>query len=114
MSLDCLLFLANDSPLQLAMERILTPETGIRAVRSVASNFEGLLREVCDSNSQVVILEDAIVAGEESSTLPQMLMLNPALKIIVVLSDSNYVRIFRKDEILIRSAADFLEIIHSK
>jgi hypothetical protein len=95
------------------MEMLLTPETGIRAVKSSASDFQGLIGEVCDSKSQVVILEDAVIAGKENCSLSELLMSNPELKIIVVLRDSNRIHVFRKDEIMIQSSSDFIEAIHS-
>jgi len=92
---------------------LLVPSSGIQAVKSGARDLQGIVDEVCELKSQVVILEDSATSTEENS-LANLLMSNSELKIIVVLKDSNYVHIFRKDEILIQNASEFLEIIRSK
>lgn len=113
MGTDCLLVIENDSPLNFAMEMLLVPSSGIKAVKSSAGNFQGLVDEVCNLRSQVVIFEDSAIPTEENS-FTHLLISNPELKIIVVLRDSNYIHVFRKEEILIQSSSDFLEIIRSK
>lgn len=113
LSTDCLIVIEDDSPLNFALEMLLVPSSGIKAVKSNADNFQGIVDEVCNLKSQVVILEDSATPTHENS-LAHLLMSNPALKIIVVLRGSNYVHIFRKDEVLIQNASEFLEIIKSK
>lgn len=112
MNHHCLLVIDNDSPLNFALEMLLAPSSGIQAVKSNAKDLQGVVDEVCKLKSQVVILEDSATPTEEKS-LANLLMSNPELKIIVVLKDSNYVHIFRKDEILIQNSSEFLEIIRS-
>jgi hypothetical protein len=109
----CLLVIDNNSPLNLAMEVLLVPDSGVQAIKSTARNLQGVADEVHDLKSSVVILEDSAISANGNS-LAQILMSNQALKIVVVLRDSNYVYIFRKDEILIENASEFLEIIQSK
>lgn len=113
MNNPCLLVIDNDSPLNFALEMLLVPSSGIQAVKSNAKDLQGIVDEVCELKSQVVILEDSATPTEEKS-LANLLMLNPELKIVVVLKDSNYVHIFRKDEVLIQNSSEFLEIIRSK
>jgi len=113
LSTDCLLFIENDSPLNFALDMLLVPDSGIKAFKSNADNLHGLVNELCNLKSQVVILEDSAIQTEENS-VAHLLMSSPELKIIVVLRESNYIHIFRKDEVLIHSSSDFLEIIRSK
>ena len=113
MSIDCLLIIENDSPLNFALDMLLVPSSEINVVKSTAVDLQGVVDEVSNLKSQVVILEDSATPTRENS-LANLLMSNPELKIIVVLKDSNYVHIFRKDEILIENASEFLEIIQSK
>ena len=95
------------------MEMLLVPGAGIQAVKSHACDFQSLVDEVCELKSQVVILEDeATITGRNS--LAHLLMSNPELKIVMVLRESNYIHIFRKAEILIQNASEFLEIIRAK
>jgi len=82
------------------------------AVKSRANNFQELVDEVCDLNSQVVLLEDSARLNGRNSPA-QLLMSNPGLKIIVVLRESNYIHIFRKEEIMIQSSSDLIEAIQS-
>jgi len=113
LSIDCLLIIENDSPLNFALDMLLVPSSEINVVKSTAVDLQGVVDEVSNLKSQVVILEDSATPTRENS-LANLLMSNPELKIIVVLKDSNYVHIFRKDEILIENASEFLEIIQSK
>ena len=112
MSTNCLLVIEDDSPLNFALEMLLAPSSGIIAVKSTASDLQGLVDEVCNLKSPVVILEDAVAMTEKNS-LAQLLLSNPELKIIVVLRDSNAIHVFRKDEIMIQSSSDFIEAIQS-
>jgi hypothetical protein len=113
LSIDCLLIIENDSPLNFALDMLLVPSSEINAVKSNAVDLQGIVDEISNLKSQVVILEDSATPTRKNS-LANLLMSNPELKIIVVLKDSNYVHIFRKDEILIENASEFLEIIQSK
>jgi hypothetical protein len=110
---NCLLIIDRDSPLNFALEMLLVPSSGINAVKSNAQDLQGIVNEVCKLKSPVVIVEDSATPTDDDS-LAQLLMSNPDLKIIVVLKDSNYVHIFRKDELLIQNASEFLEIIRTK
>ena len=113
LSTNCLFAIKESSPLNLAFETLLVPSSGVAAVKSKAMDLQELVEEVGNLNSEVLIIEDAVITMEESS-LAHMLFLNPALKLIVVLKADNHVRIIRKDEIQISSASEFLEIIRSK
>ena len=112
MSIACYLVIEEDSPFNFAFEMLFGPNSGITAVKSTASNFQELLDEVCDVNPQVVILEDTAVETKKGS-LTNMLVTNPEAKIIIVLRDSNYIHVFRKDEVLIQSSSDFLNEVRS-
>lgn len=112
LSIDCLLVIENDSPLNFALEMLFGSSSGINAVKSRANNFQELVDEVCDLNSQVVLLEDSARLNGRNSPA-QLLMSNPGLKIIVVLRESNYIHIFRKEEIMIQSSSDLIEAIQS-
>jgi len=113
LSTNCLFVIDTNSPLNLAFEVLLAPSSGVVATRSSALDFQGLLAEAYTLNSEVVIIDDAVAMTRDS--LPaDMFVSNPELKAIVVLKDGNCVHVFRKDEFLIRSASEFLEIIRIK
>ena len=110
MSTNCLLVIEEDSPLNFALEMLFSSDAGIKAVKSEARTFQEFVEEACRSKTQVVLLEDAAAPGERN-TLTQLLMSTPPLKIIVILRDSNYIHVFRKEEILIQSSAELIEAI---
>ena len=110
---NCLLVINNDSPLNFAMEMLLVPSSGIKAVKSRARDLQSMINEIHVSQSQVVIIEETATLDNETS-LADMHKLNPDLKIILVPRDGNYVHIFRQDEIAIQNASEFLDIIRSK
>jgi hypothetical protein len=107
---NCLLVIDEDSPLNFALEMLLTPGSGVVAVKSNAGDFQDLVDEVCSLQSQVVILEDAAPMTEKNS-LAHLLLSNPELKIIVVLRESNTIHVFRKDEIVIQKSSDLIDAI---
>ena len=95
------------------MEMLLVHSSGINAIKSRASDLQSMINEICESQSQVVIIEETATMDNENS-LADMRKLNPKLKIILVPRDGNYVHIFRQDEIVIQNASEFLDIIRSK
>ncbi len=109
---NCLLVIEDDSPLNFALEMLFGPDSGIEAVKSMANDFQGFLDEIAKLKSRVVLFEDSTALTGRNS-LTQLLMSNPELKIIVILRDSNYIHVFRKEEIRIQSSAELIEAIHS-
>lgn len=110
MSIDCLLVIENDSPLNFAFEMLLTPEKGVKATKSSADDFQKLVDEVCEAKPQVVILEDTAMLTEKHS-LSDFLFSNPKVTIMVVLRESNHVHVFRREELVIENSSDFLEAL---
>ena len=109
---DCLLFIEDESPLIFAFEMLLDPKSGINAARSKAMNLQDLISEVCESKSQVIVLEDLAINPEENA-IAGLLASSSVLKIIIVLRDSNYIYTFKKEEIMVQSSSDFLNEIRS-
>ena len=112
MRTDCLFIIDDNSPLNFALEMLFGPASGINAVRSQAVDFQGLVNEVCSLQSPVVLVEDSADANERSP-LAQLVMSNPQFKIIVILRDSNYIHIFRKEEVMIESSSELIKAIRS-
>lgn len=100
----------NDSPLHLAFEMLLTPEKGVIATKSSAGDFQRLIDEVCETKPQVVILEDTVMLTEKH-TLFDLIISNPKLTILVVLRESNYMHVFRNEEVMIGNSSDFLKVL---
>jgi|GEM_PF-4399345 len=112
LSTNCLIVIEDDSPLNFALEMLLDANSGIKAVKSRANDFQEFVDEVSRLRSEVVLLEDSSTLTGKNS-LTQLLMSNTNLKIIVILRDSNYIHIFRKEEIKIQSSSELIEAIQS-
>jgi len=112
LTIDCLLFVEEKSPLNIAFETLLGPKSGIKAIKSNAEDLQGLVDEMHDLKSQVVILEDLTIKPEENF-IASLLSSDSELKIIIVLRESNYMYTFKKEEIMIKSSSDLLDAIRS-
>ena len=112
MNIDCLLVLEDDSVLNLALDQVLNPDSGIVSVKSKATDYETLGDEIRELDTQVVIIEKSEKWAEEE-TLANLLVSHPALKIIVVQMDSNFIHIFRKHEIALEKTGDLLKAIQN-
>jgi len=112
LGIDCLLYIDEESPLNIAFETLLDAKSGINTVKSNASDFQELINEIGDLRSQVVILEDMAIDPRENS-IAGLLASNEELKIIIVLRDSNYIYTFKKEETLIQTSSDLLDEIRS-
>lgn len=110
MSTECLLVIENDSPLNFAFEMLLTPDKGVKATKSSAGDLQILVDEICETKPQVVIFEDTAKLTE-NHTLFDLLMSTPKVTIVIVQRESNYIHVFRKEEIMIESSSDFLEAL---
>jgi hypothetical protein len=98
--------------LKFALEMLLNAEPEIKAVKSGAPDFQGLVDEVSGLKSQVVILEDAADV-KEKNPLSRLLMSDPNLKIVVILSESNCIHVFRRTEFAIEKPSDLVDVITS-
>lgn len=113
MFVPCVLAITKDSLLSIALtELINSSDTGLVVVGSTARTLEELIQEINTHQADVILLEKSSpFAGEE--TLTKLLMLYPKLLVIIVDEESNWLRIYRKEDILMTSAADLLSAIHS-
>jgi len=112
LSIECLFFVEDESPLIFAFEMLLDTKSGFKAVRSNAENLQALVNEVCELRSQVIILEDLAIKSEDNA-IAELLASNSDLRIIIVLRDSNYIYTFKKEEVMIKSSSDFLDAIRT-
>ena len=113
MFVPCVLAITKDSLLSIALTNLInSSDTGLVVVGSIAHTLEELIQEINTHKADVILLEKSSpFAGEE--TLTKMLMLYPKLLVIIVDEESNWLRIYRKEDILMTSAADLLSAIHS-
>jgi len=110
LSIDCLFFVKDVSPLTLAFEVLLGQKSGINAIKSNAENLTDLVQEVCEQKANVIILEDLAINPKENA-IAGLLASKSDLKIIIVLRESNYIYTFKKEEIVVQSSSDLLNAI---
>ncbi len=110
LSIDCLFFVKDESPLTLAFEVLLGQKSGINAIKSNAENLTDLVQEVCEQKANVIILEDLAINPKENA-IAGLLASKSDLKIIIVLRESNYIYTFKKEEIVVQSSSDLLNAI---
>ena len=106
---DCLLFIEDESPLIFAFEMLLDPKSGINAARSKAMNLQDLISEVCESKSQVIVLEDLAINPEENA-IAGLLASSSVLKIIIVLREpprGNRSQELKIDSLAVRKEKNF-------
>lgn len=113
MFIPCVLAIAKDSLLGFALTNLITEsDTGLVVIESNAQTLEELVTEIITHKADVILLErSSPFAGEEALT--KLLMKFPKLLVIIADEDSNWLRIYRREDILMKSAADLISAIQS-
>lgn len=111
--ISCLLVVTKESLLNLALTNLIGASgKGLVVVNSIADTFEELINEINTFTVDVILLEkNSSFAGDEALT--KLLMMYPKLSLIVLNEEDNWLQIFRREEILLTSAEDFLATIVS-
>ena len=113
MFVPCVLAIAKDTLLSFALTNLINAsDTGLVVVESNASTFEELVTEINTHRADVILLEkSSSFAGEQALT--KLLMLYPRLLVIIIDEESNWLHIYRREDILMTSAADLISAIQS-
>lgn len=113
MNIPCVLVITKDSVLSFALTDLINAsDVGLVVFDSQAQNFVELVKEINSNQADVILLEkSSSYAGEEA--LMKLLMYYPKLLVIVVDEESNWLRIFRREDILMASPADLISAIQS-
>ena len=106
-----LFIIQNDSILTLAIISLLAADSEAHVIYSSCVDTAGLLDEISRSEPDVVLLDEQAL-GPSNEFLTQLLMENSGMRVIVIHQNSNRLEIYRKNDILITSAADLLEIVN--
>jgi len=109
----CVLAITKDTLLSFALTNLINAsDTGLVVVESSAQTFEELVMEINTHRADVILLEKSSpLAGEDALT--KLLMLYPKVLVIIVDEESNWLRIFRREDILMTSPADLISAIQS-
>ena len=113
LNIPCVLAITKDSVLSFALTDLINAsDVGLVVFDSQAQNFAGLAKEINGNQADVILLEKSSpYAGEEALT--KLLMLYPKLLVIIVDEESNWLRIFRREDILMTSSADLISAVQS-
>ena len=110
--IDCLLVYENNYLMNFALSTILSPESGVVAIKSEAKDHQALAEEIHNLGMHVVIIEASAKLADPQSIF-SLLVTNPTLRIIVVQSESNFIHIFQKNEVALYQSADLVKAIQS-
>ena len=94
------------------MNLIQASNNGFFIHESIAQNIDEFCREIHTVKADVILLERSCpYAGKHALT--KLLLLYPKLLVIIVNEESNWLQIFRRDDILMTSPADLMGVIQS-
>lgn len=113
MPIPCVLVITENSLLGLALTNLINAsESGLVVFESTAQEFDELIREINSYTADVILLEqNSAFSGEESLT--KLLTLFPKLLLIIVNEEDNWLHIYRRENLLMTSTADLLNVIQT-
>ena len=107
------LFILKNPLLNLALTKIIKDsKSSLNFIESNAQQYDELLMEIKTLIADVIILDKASYFASEE-ILTKLLNLYPKLLLILVDQDSNWLQVYRREDILINSSAELMEIIKS-
>lgn len=107
------LVISMDSLLNLALTNIITDsDLGLSVIESKAQQYDELVEEINKIIADVILLDKSSSFATED-VLTELLMLYPKLLLILVDPQSNWLHVYRREDILISSSAELMEIIKS-
>jgi len=112
MPVSCIVALEKDSIIRHAVTNLVNlSDSGLIIRQSQAANIDELINEISFYGEDVILIVASNAHTEES--LLRLLMACPRLLILVVNENSNWVHVFQRDDKLLSSASDLLDVIHS-
>lgn len=113
MPIPCVLVLTENSLLGLALTNLIhAADSGLAVFESNAKEFDELIWEINTYSADVILVEkDNTFAGEDSLT--KLLTMYPKLLIVIVNEEDNWLHIYRRNNLLLTSAEDLLEVIQT-
>ncbi len=112
MKLPKVFMVQTNSLLSLAMMSLFAADTELKVIPSRSKDVAGLLNEIGRLQPDVIVMdEDAFCTSNDF--LAQLLTENPKLCVIVIHQNSNRLNVIRKDDVILTSAADLVNVISS-
>ena len=113
MNIPSVLIIKKNSILTQAMRSILhSSGSKINVLNSTAIDLQHLIADIGNLDPDVVLIEESMTI-ENSEMLPRLLMVFPNKRLIVVSNDSNWLHIYRKNDMLMTRPSDLLSSITS-
>ena len=113
MPIPCVLVITVNSLLGLALTNLINAsDTGLVVFESTAKEFDELKWEINTYSADVILVEkNNSFAGED--TLTKLLTLYPKLLIVIVNEEDNWLQIYRRENLLMTSPQDLLEVLQT-
>lgn len=111
MSITCLIAVPNNTLLDRALASvILSGNSEIKLVTSVASTLTELVSEISDLRADIVIVSESMPLAAKDALI-SLLMSFTELRLIVVSEDTNWLHVFHKKDMLMTRQSDFKDSI---
>ena len=111
MNTPCVLAVQQDSLIGRALASVLmSSNSDLKLITYQAKDISGLVAETSELKPDVVILGESTPLAAESS-LGQLLMSFPSLRVIVVGEGSNWLHVFSKQDKLVTRQTDLLDVL---
>lgn len=85
---------------------------GLEIIESKAKQYDDLVVEISTRIAEVILLDKASSFATED-VLGKLFILCPKLFMILVDQDSNWLHLYRREDVLITSSAELMEIVNS-
>lgn len=113
MFIFCVMAIKKESMISLALTDLFNgTENRLALIKSEAENYEEFIKELKNHNANVILLDKACAFAKEDA-LAKLLMMFPAMLVIIVSEESNWLKIFRREDRLMASPADLMDVIVS-
>ena len=113
MSIPCILALHKDSLIRLTLANLVSNSNDeFVSIDSEAESLEELNWEINHYQAEVIILENSNPFAGKAS-LSQLLASHSKLLVIVIQEDNNWLQIYCKENKLLTSTTDLLDVIHT-
>jgi chemotaxis response regulator CheB len=114
----CVLLVQTASLLNDVLLDLLFSGSELKVVTSDARDIQDITRDIARNEPDVVVLVDWLPGtGEkplaEFETLARLMNTRANLRVIVISQNSNWLKVFRKEDVLLSHAADLIDVINS-
>ena len=113
MPTPCIVALQRDSLIRHTVANLINSSNDrLTAIESEAENLEELIQEINQYEAKVILFENSRPFAQVSSLL-KLLLIQPQVLVIIIEEDNNWLHIFRKENVLLNSTSELLEVIQS-